>query len=68
MLDVVGELAAEGMTMMVATHEMHFAQCVAHRVVLMEGSQILEDARTQTFFAEPATDRAKLFVSKILHH
>ncbi|WP_315838618.1 amino acid ABC transporter ATP-binding protein [Bradyrhizobium prioriisuperbiae] len=65
-LDVMTELARDGMTMMVVTHEMGFARHVAHRVVFMDGGRILEQAAAQTFFAEPATDRARTFLSKIL--
>jgi glutamate/aspartate transport system ATP-binding protein len=65
-LDVMTELAQDGMTMMVVTHEMGFARHVAHRVVFMDGGRILEQAAAQAFFAEPATDRARLFLSKIL--
>ena len=67
-LDVMGELAAEGMTMMVVTHEMGFARRVADRVVFMDGGRILEDAPSEAFFAAPSTERARGFLSKILHH
>jgi len=65
-LDVMTELAGEGMTMMVVTHEMGFARHVADRVVFMDGGRILEDAPTPAFFAQPSTQRARLFLSKIL--
>jgi glutamate/aspartate transport system ATP-binding protein len=65
-LDVMTELAREGMTMMVVTHEMGFARHVADRVVFMDGGRILEDAPTPAFFAQPSTERARLFLSKIL--
>jgi ABC-type polar amino acid transport system ATPase subunit len=65
-LDVMTELARDGMTMMVVTHEMGFARHVAHRVVFMDGGRILEDAPTSVFFAQPSTERARIFLSKIL--
>lgn len=67
-LDVMVELAQEGMTMMVVTHEMGFARRVADRVLFMENGQILEDAPTQEFFTQPKSDRAVQFLSKILNH
>jgi glutamate/aspartate transport system ATP-binding protein len=67
-LDVMVELAREGMTMMVVTHEMGFARKVAHRVIFMDGGRIVEDARTDAFFGTPRSERAQQFLSKILHH
>jgi glutamate/aspartate transport system ATP-binding protein len=67
-LDVMVELAKEGMTMMVVTHEMGFAKNVADRVVFMEAGEILEDSPKQKFFTEPESDRARQFLSKILSH
>ncbi|MEO7246765.1 MAG: amino acid ABC transporter ATP-binding protein [Rubrivivax sp.] len=67
-LDVMVELAREGMTMMVVTHEMGFAHKVAHRVIFMDEGEIVEDARKDDFFGSPRSDRAQLFLSKILHH
>jgi len=67
-LDVMVELAQEGMTMMVVTHEMGFARKVAHRVIFMDQGRIVEDARKEDFFGKPRSDRAQLFLSKILHH
>ncbi len=67
-LDVMVELAREGMTMMVVTHEMGFASKVAHRVIFMDEGRILEDAKKDEFFGGARTDRAKLFLSKILSH
>ncbi len=67
-LDVMQELAAEGMTMMVVTHEMGFARRVADRVIFMDEGRIVEDAETDQFFGTPRSDRAQLFLSKILHH
>ena len=66
-LDVMVELAKEGMTMMVVTHEMGFAKKVAHRVVFMDEGRIVEDARKDEFFGTPRSDRAREFLSKILH-
>jgi len=67
-LDVMVELAQEGMTMMVVTHEMGFARKVAHRVIFMDQGRIVEDAGKEDFFGKPRSDRAQLFLSKILHH
>ena len=67
-LDVMVELAQEGMTMMVVTHEMGFARKVAHRVIFMDGGEIIEDAPTGDFFGKPRSERAQHFLSKILHH
>jgi glutamate/aspartate transport system ATP-binding protein len=66
-LDVMVELAKEGMTMMVVTHEMGFAKKVAHRVVFMDRGAIVEDDQKEAFFANPKSDRAKDFLAKILH-
>ena len=67
-LDVMVELAREGMTMMVVTHEMGFARKVAHRVIFMDAGRIVEDAKKDDFFGTPRSERAQLFLSKILHH
>ena len=67
-LDVMVELAREGMTMMVVTHEMGFARKVADRVVFMEAGEILEDAKKEEFFSSPRSERAQQFLSKILSH
>ncbi len=67
-LDVMTELAQEGMTMMVVTHEMGFASRVAHRVVFMDAGEIVEDAHKEDFFGKPRSERAQHFLSKILHH
>jgi glutamate/aspartate transport system ATP-binding protein len=67
-LDVMVELAREGMTMMCVTHEMGFARKVAQRVVFMDGGQVVEDAPTEEFFGRPRTERARQFLSKILEH
>jgi glutamate/aspartate transport system ATP-binding protein len=67
-LEVMVELAQEGMTMMVVTHEMGFARKVANRVVFMDGGEIVEDAPTNDFFGAPRSERAQVFLSKILHH
>jgi glutamate/aspartate transport system ATP-binding protein len=67
-LDVMVELAREGMTMMCVTHEMGFARKVAHRVVFMDQGQVVEDAPTEAFFATPRSERARQFLSKILSH
>lgn len=67
-LEVMQQLAAEGMTMVVVTHEMGFARSAANRVVFMSDGRILEDRRPDDFFTDPRTDRAKDFLSKILKH
>ena len=66
-LDVMVELAQEGMTMMVVTHEMGFARKVANRVIFMDEGKIIEDTRKDDFFNNPQSDRAKDFLAKILH-
>jgi len=67
-LDVMVELAREGMTMMCVTHEMGFARKVANRVIFMDKGQIVEDCTQQEFFGAPRGERAQLFLSKILQH
>ena len=67
-LDTMIELAEEGMTMLVVTHEMGFARQVANRVVFMDAGQIVEEADPETFFTNPKSDRTKLFLSQILGH
>jgi glutamate/aspartate transport system ATP-binding protein len=67
-LDVMVALATEGMTMMVVTHEMGFARKVANRVVFMDQGEIVEDAPTAEFFGKPRSERARVFLSKILQH
>jgi glutamate/aspartate transport system ATP-binding protein len=67
-LDVMIELAKEGMTMMVVTHEMGFARKVAHRVIFMDKGEIVEDVPKEDFFGKPHSDRAQTFLSKILTH
>jgi general L-amino acid transport system ATP-binding protein len=66
-LDVMIELAQEGMTMIVVTHEMGFAKSVAHRVLFMDFGQIVEGNTPEAFFDHPQHDRTKLFLSQILH-
>lgn len=67
-LDVMTDLAKDGMTMVVVTHEMGFARRVAHRVVFMDQGKIVETAEPQAFFAAPQSARAQQFLSKILSH
>ena len=67
-LDVMRDLAAAGMTMIVISHEMGFARSAANRVVFMDGGRILEAAPPEEFFADPRTERAKDFLSKIISH
>jgi glutamate transport system ATP-binding protein len=67
-LDVMQELAAEGTTMLVVSHEMGFARSAAHRVVFMDEGAIVESAPPDQFFSAPATERARDFLSKILVH
>lgn len=66
-LDVMQSLAVEGMTMVVVSHEMGFARAAAHRVILMDEGQILEQATPHEFFNNPQNERTRLFLSKILH-
>ncbi|NUF27510.1 glutamate/aspartate transport system ATP-binding protein [Gilliamella bombicola] len=66
-LDVMVELAYEGMTMMVVTHEMGFARKVANRVIFMDAGEIIEDTSKEQFFTNPQSDRAKDFLAKIIH-
>jgi glutamate/aspartate transport system ATP-binding protein len=65
-LAVMQDLAKEGMTMMVVSHEMGFARNVAHRVIFMDNGHIVEDTTKEEFFGTPRSDRAQLFLSKIL--
>src|SRR5690606_11285356 len=67
-LDVMVELAGEGMTMMVVTHEMGFARKVADRVIFMDSGEIVEDESKEAFFQAPKSDRARQFLSKILSY
>jgi glutamate transport system ATP-binding protein len=67
-LDVMTSLAAEGMTMVVVTHEMGFARRAAHRVVFMSDGEIIEVSAPDQFFSTPKSDRAKEFLNKILTH
>jgi glutamate transport system ATP-binding protein len=65
-LEVMTQLARDGMTMLVVTHEMGFARRVAHRVVFMDTGQIVEEAPPEAFFTNPQTERARDFLGKIL--
>jgi general L-amino acid transport system ATP-binding protein len=67
-LDVMVELAAQGMTMVCVTHEMGFARAVAHRVIFMDEGQIVEEAPPDLFFSKPRAERTQEFLSKILGH
>ncbi|MFJ9523313.1 amino acid ABC transporter ATP-binding protein [Kitasatospora sp. NPDC101801] len=67
-LEVMRSLAAEGMTMVVVTHEMGFARSAANRVLFMADGRIVEENTPEAFFTAPRSDRAKDFLSKILHH
>ena len=67
-LDVIIELAGQGITMLCVTHEMGFAKAVANRVVFMDQGQIVEASAPQEFFSHPKSDRTKDFLSKILGH
>ncbi len=66
-LDAMIELAQEGMTMLVVSHEMGFARSVAHRVLFMDHGQILEENTPDEFFSNPRHERTQLFLSQILH-
>ena len=65
-LDVMRDLARDGMTMLVVSHEMGFAREVADRVVFMDEGQIVEEADPKSFFKNPKEERSKLFIGKIL--
>jgi glutamate transport system ATP-binding protein len=67
-LEVMTDLARDGMTMMCVTHEMGFARRVAHRVIFMDEGQVIEQNEPEAFFAAPKSDRTKQFLSKILTH
>jgi len=67
-LDVMTSLAAEGMTMMIVTHEMGFARKVATRVVFIDQGEIVEDRPTEEFFNNRHNPRTEAFLGKILHH
>ncbi len=67
-LDVMVELAGQGITMLVVTHEMGFAKAVADRVIFMDQGQIVEENTPEEFFSRPKSDRTKDFLSKILGH
>ena len=67
-LDVMADLAKEGMTMICVTHEMNFARNVADRIIFMDAGEIIEENTPQLFFTQPKTERAQKFLSQILHH
>jgi len=67
-LDVMRELAAEGTTMVVVSHEMGFARSAANRVVFMDDGAVVEEASPEKFFSAPSTERARDFLSKVLSH
>ena len=67
-LGVMTELAAEGMTMLVVTHEMSFARRVADRVIFMDGGSIIEEGTPEEFLAQPKTERASSFLSTVQNH
>ncbi|RUQ37863.1 MAG: amino acid ABC transporter ATP-binding protein [Candidatus Competibacteraceae bacterium] len=67
-LETMVTLAEDGMTMLCVTHEMGFAKTVAHRVIFMDGGEIIEQNTPEEFFTHPRSDRTKLFLSQILHH
>ena len=67
-LSVMTELAAEGMTMLVVTHEMSFARRVADRVIFMDGGSIIEGGEPEAFFAQPKTERARVFLNTVQNH
>ena len=67
-LEVMGNLAREGMTMVIVTHEMGFAKKVSHRMIFMDEGRIVEEGTPETFFARPKSERTRTFLSKILVH
>jgi ABC-type polar amino acid transport system ATPase subunit len=66
-LDVMKELANEGMTMIVVTHEMGFARTVGDRVIFLENGKIVEENSSEEFFSNPKTQRAQEFLRKVMH-
>ena len=66
-LDVMKDLGAQGMTMIVVTHEMGFARKVGNRVVFLDQGEIVEEATSEQFFSNPQSDRAKDFLSKVMY-
>lgn len=66
-LEVMKELANEGMTMVVVTHEMGFAKTVANRVIFLENGQIVEENNSKDFFTQPKTERAQVFLKKVMY-
>ncbi len=67
-LDAMVNLAQDGMTMIVVSHEMGFAKKVAHRILFMDEGRIVEEGAPDTFFSHPREERTRLFMSKILVH
>ena len=67
-LDVMMQLAKEGMTMVVVSHEMGFARAAAHRIIFMDEGQIIEEAPPEVLFTNPKQERTKRFLSKVLNH
>ena len=65
-LDVIRDLAEEGMTMLLVTHEMGFAREVSDRIIFMESGKLVEEAPADVFFETPEKERTKLFLSQIL--
>ncbi len=65
-LNVIRELAAGGMTMLIATHEMGFARDIAHRVVFLDGGSILEEGPPERIFSEPENERTRAFLQRII--
>lgn len=66
-LEVMKDLANQGMTMIVVTHEMGFARKVANRVVFLENGKVIEENDSETFFTNPSSERAKDFLSKVFY-
>lgn len=66
-LEVMKELAKEGMTMIIVTHEMGFCKTVANRIIFLEGGKIIEENNAKDFFENPKSDRAKMFLSKVMY-
>lgn len=66
-LDVVVELAAEGYTMLIVTHEMQFARAVADKIIFLDGGKIVEVAPPEKFFTQPETDRARRFLNTFIY-
>lgn len=67
-LDTMADLVRDGMTMLIITHELNFAREIADRILFMDGGRKVEEGKPEAFFANPQTERARVFLEKVLHH